>query len=322
MGMDLAKKALGAGRSLTNPDIRLPLRADFPSVIPPGAVLTLLKVLEEELEKIGRTLENCGPLTMAYPQKNPLLFPDHANAGPAAADWCRKAFDEAAQKRFPQVTLDWQKAEGLCEDVHLDRSTNQTSLHALTGRQMFNVMAGKPVAIEGGLFVLADWCVDQGTTMANMISYIHHNGGHVLMVAAGEKLLGMVPKDHKIRYKHGCSGAVETGPEFSAARSAEGLRDIAYLMAKSANRDGRLKLTPQRALEHVERAINTRGHSLKSLTDGEAKKLTQSLADGSVSYRQLIDADADRTANIMGQVAAGLLAGVQVRGKDRHWSLG
>jgi hypothetical protein len=265
-------------RQLTNPDIRIALRPDFPPVAPLGYTYHLRAVLERELARHGETLSSAGQIVVAYPHKDPDLFPEHNNPAHHVSTQLVKKLQDVTTGCGVEIV----RAEGLCETVHLDRSAhNHDILHALTKRQVmaFNARTQRaPLTFaesacqENGrphFFVLVDWMVDQGTTMANLASYIEHNGGRVLLAVHGRDFSGfLVPaQSHGKGYSH-----VRLRDAFASAYHAPMLKTVAALLAAGAG-----GVAPDEALAQTEVVLNRYGHSWLALTEGETSALISRL---------------------------------------------
>ncbi|WP_435640840.1 hypothetical protein [Micavibrio aeruginosavorus] len=190
--------AASTSRVLANTDVRLKLRDDFPMVAFVNGsknnftTMWLKDTLDRQLDKVGETLDSVDHITIAYPHK-------------AASAWKKKPhamvsltaqFAAALRKDMPQVN--WIIADGLCETRHLNRSNpkGQDMVKTLRKKHQFDYIANEQMGDlpfvrkdhQGpSYFILLDDVYAQGTTAANMISFIHHNGGHVLAAASIEK---------------------------------------------------------------------------------------------------------------------------------------
>lgn len=279
-------------RSLTNPDMRLPLRADMQPVISFLQTGLFLQMLERELAKCGDTLASAGTITVAYPQKDPRLFPGHRNKGRSSGSAFIASMRDALKARGVQI--DWQRADAICETVHLDRSSNQSSLHAVTSRQAFGLCAEAqrtPLdfldAQKGSgrarpYVVVVDWCMEQGTTLAELISYIEHNGGHVLLAT-------VEGSDGPQRLAPAVRAGAKPGlsEEFAHAATADLLPKIGRALSRAAQREG-IVVTPNEALSQAEARLNAGGRSLKTLTCGEAARLEAALMRRKLGYTELL----------------------------------
>ena len=296
----LADDVARVGQRLTNPDFRLQLRADFPDVISMSEK-PLLDTIESELAKCGETLESVGEINLICPQKDPDIYRGHRN--PAMAVFrlaMRKLRAEAKARGVNPAKLKITPQNAVCELVHLDRSSGRGVLHSLTRRQVYNVnatraaqqpnafLAGQPSA-KPHYFVIVDWHVSQGTTVANLSSYITHNGGHVLAVASLFYGRNLLPEARKLQLSEIPEDKSWLATEFAQSSSgADAMASIGYLLAKSALRDGVKGMTVNKALKNVERGLNRHGQSLKALTHSEAYSLFDGLRSGYISYKSLM----------------------------------
>lgn len=281
-------RVMATCRQLTNPAVRLPLPADFPPVFNVDYTHHLGEVLARALAKYGETPETVKRLTVAFPHKDPDLFPYHNNLADFTAQKLVGAL-KAVTHREAVI----EKADGICETVHLGRSENQCILHALTQRQIYRFNEDEqqtPLSFitsnnQPHYFVLADSCVEQGTTLANLASYIQHNGGRVLFAVFNGISAQLVPQRLGQYGTH-----MITGPRLSAkfARSVcpDNLKLIGDLLAASAVGRG-LKLTRNQALAAVERNLNKHGASLTSLTHTESRRLYGGLRQSTIHYADL-----------------------------------
>lgn len=289
---DLSSRAAQASRVLTNPDIRVQLRADMPPVLSLDDRQTLMQVLRQELAKQGETLRSVREINIVCPQKDPDLFPGHRNAAVEVGDKLAAAFQK--QSRRLKIT----RADAICETVHLDRSGNQSLIHSLTARQVFGVNARrqkeKPIAFldparqdRPHYFIIADWFVAQGTTVANLASFLQHNGGHVLAIVSDHSSADIIPHDKYLTYHGKPENDDWLRAEFATSSAGRALGAVGFALAMSAHKAG-IKVTANQALENVEGVLNRHGHSLKALTHNEATRLFRDLQGGSISYAFLM----------------------------------
>lgn len=271
---------------LTNPSARMEIPADFPQAISPYSAHEALGVIERELEKRGTTLEAAGRINIAYPHKHPGLYPTHQNSAKVRA----YAFQDRMRKIAPQV--DWIVAEALVERIRLGRSENQTSFYALTCKQEFDIylqgqkepfyFADKDRGRE--FFVIVDNTIEQGTTIISMMSYIHHNGGDVLM-AQGDRHIDIAQK----RTVANDNATSQLSLEFNdITRNSGRLHELANAFSRSAARQGRL-ISAQDALQQFNDALLQHGNSVFSVTDGEASHLLKGLDTGKEKFTELVE---------------------------------
>ncbi len=259
-------------RSLTNPPARREIRPDFPRTISLNGKQEILEVIEHELAKYGTNLDQVGHITLAYPHKHPELFPGHFNAG----EWALNNFRRALKKGSGISPVEWLVADGLVETVSLGRSENQTSIHALMAHQIYEVHVPSqtmplPFLEQNGknqeFLVIVDDGVDQGTTVANMMSYIEHNGGTVLAVAEHMGLTSIAQVDP-------CKLPQKLSKRFNdETKNTARMESVAAALSDSAGREG-FNLSPEQCLALLEKGINKNCNSVYALTDGECRKLT------------------------------------------------
>lgn len=288
----LPSRIAQTARHLTNPDVRVQLRADMPPVLPVEDSAALLRALRQELAKCGETFRSVGEINIACPQKDPDLFAEHRNdalpVGDKLAALLRK------QSRKLKVT----RADAICETLHLDRSGNQSLIHSLTARQVFGVNARrqqeKPIAFldaarqdKPHYFIIADWFVAQGTTVANLASFLQHNGAHVLAIVSEYSRADIIPHGKYLNYHGKPENDDWLRAEFAKSSSGAAIGAIGFALAMSAHKAG-IKVTANQALENVEGVLNRHGHSLKALTHNEATRLFNDLQGGSISYTFLM----------------------------------
>lgn len=258
-------------RRLENPPVRRELRVDFPDTLVNDDVEEILTVLDRELKKHGASLDTVGHITLAYPHKHPEIFPMYWDPAKLPAH----GLASLLQTRAPRVQ--WILANGICETIRLDRSENQTSVHALMSHQLYEVHKPSqklslpfldPDNKGNEFFMVVDCDLEQGTTLANFISYLEHNGGKVL--AASTKYIGMplVQKEFNLR-------PVKTSlsEKFSDdARNTKCLPVLAWSFSESAKKHGR-DWSPEECLEMFEQRLKAHGNSLFSMTNNECLRL-------------------------------------------------
>lgn len=270
----------------SNPDARMELPAGFPQAISPYSADEALQVIARELEKRGTTIGETTRINIAYPHKHPGIYPSHQNSAEVRAH----AFQERMRKVTPHI--DWVVAEALVERVRLGRSENQSSFYALTCKQEFDIFlkgqkdpfyfADKDRGRE--FFVIVDNTIEQGTTIINMMSYIHHNGGDVLM-AQGDRHIDIVQK--RVSANDNADG--QLSPEFNdVTRNTGMLPQLATAFSRSAGRAGKV-ISPQDALKQFDDALRLHGNSVFSVTDGEARHLLKGLETGKEKFPELVD---------------------------------
>ncbi len=274
---------------------RVELRRDFPYTMsfwkPDETVDRLRKMMQAE----GVQEYQGARINIAYPHKNPDVFPGHFDGALQSAVELRKVGREYA----PGV--EWRIATEIVENVALGRSEDQSSIHALTARQQYVV---RPVADDVGpqlpfrfknpdtgkpeLFVIVDDCIEQGTTLANLLSYIEKNGGKVVAaIAAGHMDLPQNRVERNGHFYFDNKGS----PFFDPTRNTGRLPQLAHSFSKAAKRDG-LKISPQKCMDVFEGRLNLFGNSVFAMTDGECERLAETMNRGhygqQMSFKALI----------------------------------
>lgn len=274
---------------LSNPPRRLEIRPDFPRVLnyfhdEPDSVKP---VLNRELHKHGTSLDRVRQITLAYPHKHPELYPNHVNNAEIAVNH----FKETIEAATPHIR--WVVAGGLCETVHLGRSENQSSVHALTGRQVYAVHRPSqespcPLLEHKGdgkdFFIVVDAGIEQGTTVANLVSYITHNGGVVLAAAARE---GCALAQQGLFLAEDVSSLSSRFNDRS--RNTKSLPRLAEAFSRSAKEKGK-NWSPETCLEMFEDRLNDCGNSVFSLTQGECGRLIDAMRGKDIAYRDTFPA--------------------------------
>jgi hypothetical protein len=278
---NLQDSILRAGRSLSHPDIKVALRADFPPVLSYVRNGDLLERLDQELRKKGSGIHAVGHINIAYPHKHPEKYRAYHDRAAATVDQITRALPD---KRQP---FRWKRADALCETVRLDRSENQELIHTLTGHQCFAVhmpSQREPLPfVEDArpgreFFIIADWNVVQGTTVNNMRSFIEHNGGHVLAVVSEFGGRPIAPRgEGGLKGLFGrVSGRVQGVP-------AQLVRLGQALSATAADK----KSGPAAGLTLLDQSLRACGNSLMALTHVEVEKLTEALVKREVTLATL-----------------------------------
>lgn len=278
--------------TFSNPARRRPIRGDFPEAIASAAYSDeeILAVIDAELKKHGTTLRGVARINIAYPHKHPVRRPDHDNK--ATDDTV--SFTERLGRAAPEIR--WAMADALYEERHLARSLDQSSLHALTARQKFDVdqsLQAEPLAFKspGGkkeFFILYDHGIDQGTTLANLMNYIEHNGGAVLAAGSPYFRAHLAQKPSLYSAKAAFNNAAYYQgriPDLALAFSRSTREPI--IRSDLVNQKtggllhaikGRAELTPQECADAFEAALSRHGNSLFALTDGECTRLINTVS--------------------------------------------
>src|SRR5690606_1580800 len=135
----------------------------------------------------------------------------------------------------------------------LGRSEDQSSVHALTARQIYRVADNpqqeKPFQFKNAetgkpeFFLVLDACVEQGTTLANFMSYITLQGGHVLAAVANNEQR-LVQRATATKAERVLVSEAFRDPSRNTGR----LVQLAETFSKSAKRDG-IDLSPSKCLD-------------------------------------------------------------------------
>lgn len=279
---------------------RLPIRPDFPATISSFAQMASAQKLFNILKAEG--LENAEKplrINLAYPHKDPDLFPDHFNEAEGYVDHFLRNFQPAIQG------VEWRRAHEIVEMVRLGRSEDQTSVHALTARQEYRLRDPEttpetpfrfkdPETGVPELFIIVDDCIEQGTTMANLMSHIEKEGGRVIAVAAAQGGKNLLQDKVTAALVNGEKRPFDaTGSRFFDPEKNTGrLPHLAHSFAQAAAREG-LKISPQKCMDIFEGRLNLFGNTVFALTEGECERLAESLDRSGhygnrISFRSLI----------------------------------
>jgi hypothetical protein len=267
-------------RILTNPDIKVELPAGFPAPMPLEYARFLRSLLRAELDKQGVCIDEVKRITIAYPHKDARLHRHHPNSA------TRVAHDFAAAMRGHLPEIEWILASGIVETKKLNRTNRQNSVHALTQRQIFAVdtkAQKEPLPFldvdnkEKEFFVIVDSAIEQGTIVADLMSYIHHNGGLVLTVLAHKSYANTLSQQNPRKISYQDTGLV--GVFADASRNTARLPEMAKIFAASAQAQGH-DMTPQQCLDLFEETLNSFGNSVFALTDTECERVINYRTEG------------------------------------------
>lgn len=168
-----------AYRTLDNPARRLRLPDHLKQV--QSACWLNEENLAATMESAGLDITRVNRINIAWPQKHP--HTGHYNA----------ALEPAQQLKARLATLfpskDIVLAHAIYETQKLNRSESQNPTETFTRKQFFKTdtdlqeqempfLRADTPADEA--FILSDWTVSQGTTLANLASFILHNGGRII----------------------------------------------------------------------------------------------------------------------------------------------
>ncbi len=230
----------------------------------------LVLKIDTALQKNGFSLDTVGRITIAYPHKDPNLFTDRRGGYDAAMSFLEKVSEAA-----PQV--EWLTADALCDTVHLQRMWNgHNSLYTITKSHTYAVrpeLQERPLPFldpdnkKQEVFIIVDDILEQGTTVANLCSYLTHNGALVLGAAVDGEL-------EILQKRYGWDDDVDLKAEFKDANRNTGqLPALARAFTDSALKHGHREATPDKCLEVFEEALREHGKSVFSLTQAECFRL-------------------------------------------------
>lgn len=255
--------------------------------------------LSRHLQDLGLSYpRDTGPIGIAWPQKGG----EHYDKATKPA---RRLQGLLSRDLIHTVTLD-----NLYEKNCLDRSSKQGSIHALRARQdyflkgvpesgkdsffqklsslfpespFFNIRTAR--RITDGLypkyFVLVDDIIDQGTTLANLASWLTANDRVVLAAFSPVVIPGSssLPQQKSAR---------SLSATFKRAAFNNGrVPDIAEALAGSAQREG-LDISEETCLNLLENGLRRQDLALDLLTNGECSRLVEDLELGRISFRDLL----------------------------------
>ena len=270
------KSNIIAYRKLYNPPARLPLAQHLTHTVSHAEPQRLVGILRRALRACGDSLEKIDHIAIAFPHKHPRERL-HVNAANGHALRLKDEMELACRHmKFPLAT-------SIFETVRLGRSEDQSVLHALTGKQIYDVdpalqneplpfITHKRAARE--YFIIVDWLAAQATTTANLASFITHNGGTVLAIATGNPDRRLAQSDD-----------VEMGNEHLPLNLRTGMIPS---LALAFNRATGCKIPPGTCVQKVEDALKPHGRSLRTLTIPEAEALLQSVNNGTLPFDALI----------------------------------
>jgi hypothetical protein len=276
----------------TQPDHRIELPRDFPLPLGHGSsIASIADVIDKELKKNGTSLDQVDRIHVVFPHKHPGLFPGHFdNAQRYASDFVHKMKNSGGVAG----KIIWGMANELVETKKLGRSEDQSSVHALTAKQeyvFFNPQAtqASPLATMGDnrkeFFVVVDAMSEQGTTFANLINHIRHNGGVVVATVGANRLLQETSDTYLQRQAHLPSKFMDPN------RNTGRLPELALALSGSAKRSGH-DWTPEQCLEKFEAALQKNGNSVYAMTNGEVGRVIASVSgmhDTSETFLRMIN---------------------------------
>lgn len=288
-------------RSLKNPDHRPPIRGNFPCVMHVGGtgdsafhVDWFRDVVVRELATLGETPDSVDHIAIAYPHKAPSIWKNKPHEMFAHA----QRFTAAMQTSLPAVN--WIAADGICETRHLNRSgaRGQDVVSTLTKKHTFDFIGSEQRADlpfmrrdhQGpSYFILLDDVYAQGTTAANMINFIRHNGGHVLAAAS-------MFKPHDIGSFHLRQFGQAANPTFkNDAYNKGAIPKIAdalagYIWVTSGLHKDAIEARMEDYVRELDDALHHVGLSLAALTMGECGRLIEYFQAKPISHEKFIAA--------------------------------
>lgn len=267
-----------------NPIIRLPIPADFPDAIAGYFnAENIPDLLKSQLIKHTEQPESVSRITIAYPHKHPDI-----KKNTAVRDIAEKIQDMMS-KDMPNI--EWVIDDSICETKDLDRGQNQSIPHALTKSLQFSVesdLQEEPISFinhetnEPEYFFVIDDHIAKGTTVASMISYIHHNGGVVLgayaQASSHRTSIAQQPQKQSLinRYLKGTDDYISRTDQMALA------------FHRSAKREG-MDLTPEQCADLFEERLNQHGNSMYSLTDQETVRITSVVKDDFWPFSKILE---------------------------------
>jgi hypothetical protein len=256
-----------------NPKARLPLRADFPPVFnmkisfdcgPWLGGPWLLDLVESELSKIGMSFQDARTIRVAYSHKDPAISRSHEFEVNQSMWTLLRTMSKG------QSPLQFDPLDELQETRKLNRSCDQSAVHALARRQKYILNSAnqdnakffrKPDGTPQ-IFIVLDHNIEQGSTYAEMISAITYNGGHVLAAVVGWDARDWVSND-----------------SIHLRQDNQDQQELADTFAASA-RDCGQERSPEDCLKEFDSLIQTFGVSVGALTNGECERIIGTV-DGS-----------------------------------------
>lgn len=263
-------------RALENPPARLPLAPHLAFTAAHNDARALLANIRRTVRGLGDSLAHIDHIAIAYPHKHPRDV-RHENRANAHALRLKSELELACRR------ISFPLASAIYETVKLGRSEDQSVLHALTGRQHFAVDASlQDEALpflsspppEKSYFIIVDWTAIQATTVANLASYLTHNGGTVLAVATGNP-------GHRLAQGR---DALMENDHLPPGLRAGMVPDIAAAFTRATGN----KLTPATCVRRVENALAPHGRSLATLTVAEAEALITTIDRGDLTFNALL----------------------------------
>lgn len=233
--------------NIRHPRRRLPVRRDFPVVQNMSKPAAMFETFERECFKhLGKIPSQ---LIVAWPHKNPLRHKD------IPPDNYVDTFVRKMRKKYPQMRLFL--ADGLFEQHKIDRAldvagTRYSKRQQWSLSKKFQTQTLPP--LKGANVVILDDACETGATFADFISMLTHNGAHVLMGAVPSVTRPVTLQFEKTPEEDGRIKALDADMRLSARKAG-------------------VEMRPGECTELIERALNKKGYSLRTLTRGEFQEM-------------------------------------------------
>lgn len=236
------------------------------------------RAVDAELRKHGSSIQTVDRIHIAYPHKNPELYPGYSNS---ATNYASSLQTKMQAEDSPARHVIWGMANELVENRKLGRSEDQSSVHALTAKQEYAIHTGpgtetSPFALMTGdrkeFFIVLDTGSEQGTTYANLVSHVRSNGGIVVGIMGSNRLEQSDAHIDADMIKRADLPSKFMDP----SRNTKRLPAMALAFAASARAEGR-DWTPAQCLEKFEDALQKNGNSVFAMTDGEVKRVIKTV---------------------------------------------
>ncbi len=276
-------------RAFGNPAFRVPFPDDFPPLFLTTAdACTLKKTVTESLNRCGMDPRRVRKIGVAYPHKHPSDMSHSNSAYAVARDFTQKMNTAYGRELFVP-------AHAIYDTRKLWRAFEQSSHHALTAGQIYEVDASvqhpplpflHKVDPRSRCFVIVDSFVEQGTTLANLYSFLTANGGVVLAAGAddvhGRSSRFLAQQNTPARDYGRGAGMMDMNDvlkDLPDNLQTGRIPELAQAFVASA-RLYKKDWTPRECAEKFAAAIAPYGLTLHSLTDGECTRLVDAVMGG------------------------------------------
>lgn len=236
------------------------------------AASALIVQCEENLKRTGKSLRDIGEVYVVYPAKHP----DVKTCGDKS--FVSDLIEMGLQEVRPDVH--WHFMHSICEKLVLTRAYNQSSLFALTRRQDFIEAPELDMQENGDIpdfigkrydgvhFIVIDNSLEQGTTFADLYSYIRNKGGEVI---------GMFAYGHN-RDRFNDSLRIGNTTSFIPLSQKNTRRtEIKSALEEVANTDNMFRGDASTVLSKFNSRLLKSRSSLDALTDREVMRLLETL---------------------------------------------